>query len=745
MTGNNKVWRASLAGLASVAMLATMGVSAASAAEDTAQQVTDLVTFEGSTLADATLDGYKGESLADLVGGYGVTPAGIDANSTKDGKYFGGWTVDGTTPVDWTAPVTGKVTVKPLWLTSGYTDGSNKSNLALLDFTAAASEVKLPAGTAKFYVAKDQNIPATLLPVDAPNRKLVTDYVYTTSVDTNKQTKAAADLATVTGSNVTVSQLTVTFQTPQTEEAYAVTLNGLTKAQYGYVKGAKADGTKDTTLIADVAYNTEYTVPDWFTFPQTGEANQTVTSWTDTSHNNAVVGNKLTVASDTTLVPTKGDAGVTKGYVATFLADQDGAVWKTTDATKNDKGSYFVTVPEDNPTKDGFKFAGWKAVDAAAPFGDKLIQAESDGTWPLFQSLPLTSNVTFYPVFTNRDTKLVVTFRDKNYNGSQKDVKVEVTVPGTLEKSQAPAWTRAGYTLDGWFVDRNNNGTQDTGEEYDFTEWLTDAKGDFTLTANWERATADKAKAALNYIVPKSQADFYQNALGEAATGTANDGSDFTDDTFAAYETAYKAAVEKYATDVYNNPNTTATEEASAAIINDLNAALQKLQFKHNGGAEYDAQGKLQGVHRLYNGALNRHFYSNDANEIGKLTSTQYTNSGWQDNGVMFYGTSDAYADAPAGIEAIVTEYVRFFNPGTGDHVYTVAGGEEDTNLKANAEWNREGTAFYVPSFNGTQEVSRYYNEGTNRHLFSSSASEQAGLVQNGWKLEGNGYAFKGI
>ena len=36
MTGNNKVWRASLAGLASVAMLATMGVVAgtANAADD---------------------------------------------------------------------------------------------------------------------------------------------------------------------------------------------------------------------------------------------------------------------------------------------------------------------------------------------------------------------------------------------------------------------------------------------------------------------------------------------------------------------------------------------------------------------------------------------------------------------------------------------------------------------------------------------------------------------------------------
>ncbi|NMN01356.1 hypothetical protein G1C96_1947, partial [Bifidobacterium sp. DSM 109958] len=367
MTGNNKVWRASLAGLASVAMLATMGVVAGTA------NAADAATKEGPaahnvtvTVKDAakgvtSFEGYKGETLADLAGNnFGdLAAAAADADGKNGDKYFGGWTVDGTTPVDWTAPVTADTTIKPLWLTSGYTDGSDLSNLALLDFTAAATEVKLPAGTAKFYVSKDQNIPSALLPVDKPNYKLVTDYVYTTSADANEQTKAAADLATVTGSNVTEKALEVTFAAPKTEGAYAVTVDAKgTKSQndksaYGYVKGAHSDGTDDTTLIADVAYNTEFTVPEWFTVPQEGRPNQTVTSWTDVDHNGAVVGNKLTVASNTTLEPTKGDAGVTEGFVTTFLG-ADGSVWKTTDAAKNDKGSYFVVAPEGNPTKDGF-------------------------------------------------------------------------------------------------------------------------------------------------------------------------------------------------------------------------------------------------------------------------------------------------------------------------------------------------------------------------------------------------------
>ncbi|NMN00817.1 KxYKxGKxW signal peptide, partial [Bifidobacterium sp. DSM 109958] len=356
MTGNNKVWRASLAGLASVAMLATMGVSAANAA---AQAADFTVTFkDGNTTVKTTNAGYRGESLADLNEGYGV--AVTNTEKTVDGVtyYFGGWTIDGTTPVDWNAavnasPSTNNVDVKALWLTSGYTNDASKSNLAELDFSQAGltGKVQFPAGTEKFYVAKDQNIPATLLPVDIADRSLITDYVYTTSADPNEQTKAAADLATVTGSNVTVSQLTVTFAAPKTKDAYQVLVDGSDKAQYGFVKGAKADGTVNDKLGVDVEPGAAFTVPDWFTIPQTGEANQTVTSW-KLKANNAVVGTKVdAVNADLTLTPASD--GVTKGFVTTFLG-ADGSVWKTTDAAKNDKGSYFVVAPEGNPTKDGF-------------------------------------------------------------------------------------------------------------------------------------------------------------------------------------------------------------------------------------------------------------------------------------------------------------------------------------------------------------------------------------------------------
>ncbi|NMN01375.1 choline binding protein G, partial [Bifidobacterium sp. DSM 109958] len=453
------------------------------------------------------------------------------------------------------------------------------------------------------------------------------------------------------------------------------------------------------------------------------------------------------------------------GFVTTFLG-ADGSVWKTTDAAKNDKGSYFVVAPEGNPTKDGFKFAGWKAVTTGSPFTG-VVTATSDGTYPQFVNTPISANLTFEPVFTNRDTKIVVTFRDENYNGSQKDATAEVTVPGTLEKSQAPAWTRDGYTLT-WLDAK--------GAEYKFDQWLTDGNANFTLTARWTPATADKAKAALNYIVPKDLVEFYNNAGKNTNLGTldadkdaqVNDGSDFTKDSFAAYETAYKAAVEKYATDAYNNPNTAATATASAEIINDLNAALEKLQFKHEGGAEEStttATGKYQGVHRLYNPSLNRHLYSNSIAEIKALTSTESTKGGWEDNGVLFYGAlgvdnttakldaTNRYVfktDTPAnkavaqsGVESIVKQYVRFFNPSTGDHVYTALGSDEDTDLSANSEWNREGIAFVTPAFTGTQNVTRLYNEGTNRHLFSTSASEQAGLVKDGWKVEG--LAAKGV
>lgn len=94
MTGN-KVWRAPLAGLASLAMLATMGVAAGSAAAATTPELTVKFDLNGGTstssISDVTLkantsnpaDGYKfAAGQVPTKAGYGIA---------RDGYEFTGW------------------------------------------------------------------------------------------------------------------------------------------------------------------------------------------------------------------------------------------------------------------------------------------------------------------------------------------------------------------------------------------------------------------------------------------------------------------------------------------------------------------------------------------------------------------------------------------------------------------------------------------------------------------------------
>lgn len=70
MTGNNKVWRSPLAGLAAVAMLATMGVAASTA--NAAAPGAAVVTVQDGTNW-SKYEVVKGDTLADAIHAAGAT------------------------------------------------------------------------------------------------------------------------------------------------------------------------------------------------------------------------------------------------------------------------------------------------------------------------------------------------------------------------------------------------------------------------------------------------------------------------------------------------------------------------------------------------------------------------------------------------------------------------------------------------------------------------------------------------
>ena len=133
---------------------------------------------------------------------------------------------------------------------------------------------------------------------------------------------------------------------------------------------------------------------------------------------------------------------------------------------------------------------------------------------------------------------------------------------------------------------------------------------------------------------------------------------------------------------------------------------------------------------------------------------------GWTDEGRLFqtaprsdkadYSTLASFKKAAgndAAVEAtldavadpILTPVTRLYNRANGDHVWSTDANEVEV-LSAQADWNNEKTAFYVPTYTGSQPVTRLYK--ANRHLLSTDGNEVEVLsAQQGWTDEGT--AFK--
>ena len=90
-------------------------------------------------------------------------------------------------------------------------------------------------------------------------------------------------------------------------------------------------------------------------------------------------------------------------------------------------------------------------------------------------------------------------------------------------------------------------------------------------------------------------------------------------------------------------------------------------------------------------------------------------------------------APAPVSEEPDYIPVYRFFNPTTGEHLFTADKKEMDA-LKA-AGWNDEGVAFRA-AVNG-YPVYRLFNEKTGEHYYAAKETEINKLVAEGWVKEG--------
>ena len=744
MTGNTKVWRAPLAGLAAVAMLATMGVAASTA---NAATVTDYGNLEvaGKSFSQQAL---QGESYADVLGYYSrsgdystilSTPTTLGAN-----QGFAGWTADGQNVVDLyngQVQAGATTTLKPLTVsTTGY--GQGKSDVIEVKYASSLTGLSLTAGS-EFYVKKGQDIPAGLLPKDKPgDGKLVTRYKAVVSNGTETKTydnQTLAQVAALTEGNPLAGANSIEVSEANTltgDDVATLTLDYNTYSSKGYVRGAQADANvTDLKYKVDVEAGTNVTVPTWFGYPNA--TTTTVSAWkpanaVNNDNTTYAAGQKFQLNTDFDLVPAK--SGVTSGYTVTFVAD--GKVLKDDQIVpENAEGDARFAVAPTAPSKDGYAFAGWKIQGVTAgPQWDKLFVDESK---PLasgeahLSDYVIKANTTFEAQWNSRVTNVVVTFKDQDYSGKNADQQVKVDVPSLFTADQAPTFKRSGYTFEGWYKSEADAKTRTN--EYKFNEWFTDTTVNFTLYAGWKQADEDTAKAALTYILPEKYVDAYNKGTGSTLTG--NDGSDFSN--FSDYEAAYEPLLEKYLTEVYNKPNTGVKAQAAGEVVDGLNAALAKLRFKK------DLDHVAEKVNRLRTNDGKYHLWTTDEREVRHLTSTTHTNGagGWvlEDSNAFNTlkgsydlsgktGATDAgkYVDAPEGVNAVVKVLYRLNSDVTKEHMYTDSKTEYDALGKVG--WTQEGVGFLVPA-NGETPVYRVYIPSLQQHFWTKSLQEYNALI----------------
>ncbi|PST45404.1 hypothetical protein CPA40_11235, partial [Bifidobacterium callitrichos] len=594
MTGNNKVWRAPLAGLASLAMIATMGVAAGTASAATSTK-TYKVTFHDGDATTVVKNVYPGDSIWNA--------AQDAAKSIASKTNFTGFTETdgGSDYVNPLATVSGDVDLYAKYI--GSADNDSKQYVEVKydlkgDYADSVAENFAFGDDGMFYVEKGKTLNAQQLPYDAADGVLVENWKVTYADGTTAKV-ATKDLATINVGRPASGSVTIAAET-RAENVKTVSFSKSEGGNYGIVNAA-IDGDKDTNKYSvDAVEGTIVPTPKFIS----AGADKVPSSWVNfQSKKKFAAGSKVTVNDGSNSNNNyRGDDFVSYATVkfdskgGSAVADQPVAL---TEKDASGKAFGYVTKPTD-PTRDGYVFKGWK--NAAGNFIDWTAGPSEDAN-----SSRVYGDTTVTASWEATTSEVKVTFRDTEYNGNQSDVSVTVKGSDFVSESQAPAWTRSGYVLAGW---------QYSGKDFDFDANVAarvNNGNDFVLTAKWTKVDEDVVKAALNYV-------------------TTADKDKFTAASWKEFSAAYTQAEKEYKQAQFEASNgDEISADASSKIVSELKAAWEKLVFVHETNA--DVLGDKT-VHRLSKGG--EHFYSQNAREIRFLTSTTSTSGGWTDEGRLF-------------------------------------------------------------------------------------------------------------
>ena len=368
------------------------------------------------------------------------------ADPTKDGYKFAGWYTDSslTKPYDFSTTVNSDITLYAKWDKSGGSDGGTTVTHTVTFNTNGGTTVSPQKVLDGDKLAKPADPTRTGYTFNGwyEDSKLTTPYTFTDPVK----------------SDITVYAAWKAMDSPDKPKTHTVTFD----SQGGSSVAAQTveDGSRSTT--PDTPTKSGYKFGGWYA----DKEYKTVFDFTKPVTSDLTVYAKWTKVSGGTTDP--GDGGDT---------DKPGT---GDDGDTTDKTTYLIhfntnggsQIPDqtvqagqmpsspDNPTKDGYTFAGWYK-------DDKLTTLFSF-------TQPLTSDVTLYAKWTTSKPSYSIEF---DVDGQKYDTQT-VANGGHLTLPKDP--TKDGYKFAGWFT------AADGGDRITSESQITK---DMKLYAHWEAVT----------------------------------------------------------------------------------------------------------------------------------------------------------------------------------------------------------------------------------------------------------------
>ena len=695
MTGNTKVWRAPLAGLASFAMIATMGLAAGTAAAASStftaapQAAYTVVLNSGNS---ATFNKDKAEAL-DTTLGAGSDDASVSSDkktvTIKNVPVKIGQTETMVTTVEDAANAAldlnaGYKTPGDNWFDGAAFGTTNKVQPTLtLDKVASNGQVTLYAHVLssegevtvdfKGYAGDDPKVPsgdklADWQIPDTSNGQHVKAWMNGDKT-LDKATKYTEDVS-----------YTPTWYDQQDPIITYKTVNGTTVTVIGTSQNVAPGQKFDLKSASDLGL--------------TGKA---VSYFSDKEFKTAFTANTTGVTKDTD-VYVQGTTQKTINYsykVATLKTDGSGDYDVKVNAYGSDTiatNLNFQEPPTPSTRADGAEFKGWYTSQADA---DKLT-ASAKVSFPYADTQVTTLYAGYGEATAKKDIK--VSF-DLNYNGSPAATVVTYKQDATVSKPADPK--RDGYVFKGWYTDAATT----AGNEVFKSNAEVKATANVTYYAKWQNAT--------------------DAAVEKVATLRENpDDKVYTKDSYEAYKKVY---------DKYFDGTTVKLDVDKAEAAKAVQAAVDKLVEKTNNK-----------LHRLYNTNNGDHYFTSADSEAAMLTALGLNYEGTPYKVVSLYkANGDEWTGGDvseiANLGAVV---YSVYNPNTGEHLLV---GQYEAEQLAKAGWNNEGAKFAAPQASSTKDVYRVYNPNTTgpAHVYVSK-SEATGLVAQGWRWDfGGKVAYK--